>query len=422
MHPFFRSPKVLKRALAALVLGVPLAVLLFLLARGKDLDARHRPLDFAESFDFDTGTLAAYEDHARERLRAAHPDADEEIIDNLAPFRMDPPAECPRSTSGGLRSGVVLTHDLQESPYTMRALGTFFQSSCFVVYGLLLPAHGARAGDLLDSGWQDWFAAQRFAARELGREVENLYLGGHGVGATLAMLEAATNASVDGLVLFAPRLDVQNPPWQAVAATILGSVFPPARWAEAVPATTPYRDGSRPWRLLAETNGLVVSTLAALPEAAVEIPVFTVLSLSDAAVDTQAVFDYMAGRTHPLSRTFVFGPQDAAAALGMSVRNDAFPEYQQLSLSHLGLMIPGADPTFGREGSSRECGHYYATDSGAYARCIAGERDFIGEITPENVAQGVIQRMTYNPYIFEAFDELNKFIAPVGQVISRTPR
>ncbi|MEY4642198.1 MAG: hypothetical protein RLZZ227_2192 [Pseudomonadota bacterium] len=422
MHPFLRKPYVLPGLRGLLVVCLVLALLYAVLARGKALDVRHRPLDFAESFDFGGATLIAYDDYAQRRLRAAHPELADVVIANLAPFRLEPPADCPRSASGGYRSGVVLTHDLQDSPYTMRALGEYFQRTCFVVYGLLLPGHGTRAGDLLRSGWQDWFAAQRFATRELGREVETLYLAGHGVGATLAMLEAATNADVDGLVLFAPRLDLQAPPWQAVAGSALGWLFAPARWAEAVPATTPYRDASRPWSMFAQINGLVASTQAALPSTAAEIPVFSVLSLDDTTVDPQAVLAYMAARTHPQSHTYVYSRQQVSAAAAMTLRLTAFPEYRRLSLSHLGLMLPGSDTTFGRDRTSRECGHYFSISPANYATCMAGESDFLGETTPGILAEGVVERIAYNPHFSELVGVLDSFLAPVGRVIPRVPR
>lgn len=403
------------------LLLLPLLVLLVVLARGKELDARHRPGTFSETFDFGAGTLAGYDDYARRRLRAARPDLADDVIDGLAPFRLEPAADCPRSANGAWRAGIVLTHDLQESPYTMRALGSYFQNACLVVYGLLLPGHGTLPGELLDSGWQDWFAAQRFATRELGREVETLYLGGLGVGATLAMLEAATNAGVDGLVLVAPRLDVQRPPWQAAAARALGAVFAPARWASAAPAASPYRDPSLPWRTVRETNNLVASTQAALVAAA-EIPVFTALSLEDATVDAQAVLEYMRARSHPLSHTFLFTAQALDPAPGMTLRRAGFPEYGRLSAAHTGLVVRASDPVLGSGGTSRECSHYFGRDADAYAQCMAGEADYLGEITPDNLAQGVIERITHNPYFSDLLRGLDPFIAPVGRVVPRVRR
>ena len=68
----------------------------------------------------------------------------------------------------------------------------------------------------------------------------------------------------------------------------------------------------------------------------------------------------MSARTHPLSHTLIFSARDIPALPGTSVRRSGFPEYAQLSLSHMGLMLPGSDPVFGRNGTSRECMHYFA--------------------------------------------------------------
>lgn len=251
------------RIAAAFALGVVIVVLVlfFAFSRGKDLDARHRPFSFAEAFDFTNGTYADYLAWSERRVRAARDaDTDPAVIANLLPFRLEPGPECTDyRTASGYRAGVVLTHDVLDATYTQRKLGEYFQSRCLLVFGLLLPGHGSKPGELLRTSWEDWAAAESFAVRELTKEVEYLYLAGHGAGGTLAILEASQNADIDGLVLFAPQL---NAPARSRAANIFGWLIPGARWEEVVPAYTAYRYESRPWRLNAEVAGLVDATLA----------------------------------------------------------------------------------------------------------------------------------------------------------------
>lgn len=422
MTSMLRNPAFRKAAAPLALLLLVLVVLGFVLSWGKDLDARHRPLAFAEDFAYDTGTFADYSAYAERRLRAAHPDASADLIAKLAPFRLEPPADCPASANAPFRNGVLLTHDLRETPYSLRELASYFQSRCFLVYGLLLPGHGTQPGDLLRSSWEEWVAAENFAARELAKEAENLYLGGHGVGGTLAILEAAGNAGVDGLMLFAPALDTRLGSWQSLAGTALGWLVPGARWAEVLPAVSPYRYESRPHRLTGETSALIGALEAALPTRPFEVPVFTVASLEDETVSTAAILNYMAQRAHPLSHTLLFSRHQATALPAMTVYRTYFPDETVLSLSHLGLMVPLHDPEFGWRGTGRSCGHYYRADPASYAQCMAGERAYLGEITEENLQEGVLERIGFNPFYFDMLQALDVFIAPVGRVQPRLTR
>ena len=141
---------------------------------------------------------------------------------------MEPLPECPASATATYRNGIVLTHDLLDSPYVLRELGMYFQKRCFLVYGLLLPDHGTQPGDLLDVDWETWVAAERMAVQDLATQVDNVYLGGHGAGGTLAILEASGNAGVDGLVLLAPLLDNTLNSFGNMAGTALGWLVPGA--------------------------------------------------------------------------------------------------------------------------------------------------------------------------------------------------
>ncbi len=81
MHnPTFRKKVGLLSGLIVLLMA-----LVLVLTWGKDLDERHRPVEFAEAFDFSVGTFADYTAYSERRLRAAHAEAPAEVITNLAP-------------------------------------------------------------------------------------------------------------------------------------------------------------------------------------------------------------------------------------------------------------------------------------------------------------------------------------------------
>ena len=142
--------RMLRKPLMLLLAGIVLALLLLpvgvaLQSLGKPLDARHQSRAWSERFDQGAG-YAAYVDWAGRQLReglqrAALPRA-------LAPYRLEPPADCPVTDGKAHHNGIVLMHDLQESPYQLQELAEYFRERCFVVLVPLLPGHGTVPGDL----------------------------------------------------------------------------------------------------------------------------------------------------------------------------------------------------------------------------------------------------------------------------------
>lgn len=400
------------------VLAVAVAVVVAV-SWGKTLDERHRPLAFDESFDFAGGSFADYLAYAQRRLRAAHPEADDATIANLAPFRLEPREGCPPGTDTPYPNGVLLTHDLLETPYGMRSIGAYLAERCMLVYGLLLPGHGTRPGDLLEAGSADWIAAEDFATRELAREAQNLYLGGHGIGGTLSILEAAGNADIDGLILFAPEMSTRPAAGGRWLAP-LGKLIPAARWAEVVPPFSTYYYDSRPWRSDDEVDRLVETMQAALPTRPFEVPVLTIVSAADATVSVPDVLAYAAERVHPLSVTLVYGQDYLPEPVSWL---QPFPELADMGLSHRGLMVPPYDPEFGENGSSRDCGHYFRRDDEAYKRCMAMERTLLGEVNADNLAAGLLERAAYNPdYHGELTRQVENFVYPATGLRRRSAR
>jgi hypothetical protein len=413
--PSFHNPVMRKAAGALLAVAIIVAAAIFARGSGKELDARHQSLAFSENFDFETGSFVDYIAYAERRIRSARSSASDEFIANLLPFRLEPAADCPASESFSFRNGIVLTHDMLETPYSMRFLAEYFQLRCFVVYGLLLPGHATQPGDLLQASREEWVAAERFAARELAREAENLYLGGHGIGGTLAILEASRNADVDGLVLFAPALAKKPLAWQEPFASLLGWLLPGARWADVTPPWSDFIYDSSPWRLRGEVDALVEATLDALPNRPFEVPVFGIITTEDASVSAPAALAYMAERTHPLTQTHVFSRNPAPAQPGQRIHSSQF-RTRVLSLSHPALVKHYNDPELGYDGKARDCGHYYRSDRPSYDRCMAGSANFRGEVIPELLAEGVLERVGSNIHIDTITFALDAFVAPVGRV------
>jgi len=413
-----KSGKLLRIA-ASLILVLVVLPLLLLWYVNSRVDERHRPLAGTETFNSSSATFAQYTDWAQRRLQQARgPAATAELIARLAPFRLEPAADCPAGQDRPFLNGIVLTHDLLDSPYSLREIAAYFQSRCFLVLVPLLPGHGTRPGDFLLAGWQDWAATVAFATAQVVGEADNVYLGGHGAGATLAILEAAGNPAVDSLILFAPALGAVPGPWYEALVAPLSRWVPGLAWSELRPDEALYRYESRPYSYRTEATALIRATEQALAARSVELPVFTVASMEDRDVSTAAILEFMAANAHPASRTLLFSQHELAAASGVTVISSHMPASKVLSITH-GVMIPLHDPEYGWDARWRDCSHYYSTDSARYDACKAGGRDLLGEATRENLRQGVLERIGFNPWYFEMLAAIDAFIAPVARI---TPR
>ncbi len=406
------STRALRNLLLALIL---IPALLFgaagvLLSQGKVLGERHASVAIESPFDFATGTFDAYIAYSKGLIQATRPDAAPDVIDNLAPFALQPDATCPRAESGKFEKGIVLIHGLFDSPYSMLPFGEALRAQCFYVLGLLLPDHGTRPGDFLDARWQDWATATHFATMQLGQVAEAQYVSGHSAGGTLALLEAARNPAVDALVLFAPALGITPSAKYAKYITLVGKAFAGAAWFEVNPDEAVYRYESITFVSAAATWALIEATREELSSQRRQVPVFTVASMQDNTVSTPEILAYMADNPHPASRTLLYSQYPGAAIDNTQLVISNAPEQGVLSVSHLGLMTPASHPHYGRGGAYRNCGHYDNTENPLFVQCKSGRRAFYGEATADNLSQGVLERIAFNPFFDDMLAEMQEFL------------
>lgn len=406
------TARTLRNILVALIL---IPVLLYgaagvLLSQGKTLGPRHE-IPATEPFDFSRGSFDDYVAHARRTLQQGRLDATSaDVIDNLAPFVFEPDASCPRAESGKFAKGAVLIHGLFDSPYSMRPFGEALRAQCFYVLGLLLPDHGTRPGDFLDARWQDWADATHFAATQLAQRAESVFLSGHSAGGTLSLLEAAHNPDVDALILFAPALGITPTAKYARYVSLVGKAFNGAAWYEVRPDDAVYRYESLTFHSAAEMYALIEVTKEALANEPRQLPVFTVASMQDNTVSAQEILYYMNSNTHPASRTLLYSQYPYPGDEHTEVVMSSAPVQRVLSVSHLGLMTPPGDPHYGRGGRYRNCGHYGDQENPLYVQCKSGRRAFYGEATTDNLSQGLLERIAFNPFYDAMLESMADFL------------
>ena len=195
------------------------------------MNARHFPSGLNSRFAFSGGAFDDYIAQSRRQIADARLDLSatnrERIIDGNAPFSLSPAPDCAATLP---RRGILLSHGLTDSPYSMRALGRFFQQHCFHVRAILLPGHGTRPGDLLEVTWQEWEKAVAFGVESLAREVDQIYLAGFSTGGALSLHRALNDRRIKGLFLFSPAVEISSFAVVANWHKIYSWALPSAKW------------------------------------------------------------------------------------------------------------------------------------------------------------------------------------------------
>jgi esterase/lipase len=401
------------RKLQLVLITLPVLVVVLaglLLSQGKTLGERHQAFQ-GTAFNYNAGTFLDYINWSRERVVAARLDEpSSDILNNLLPFELHAPEECPRSDNDKAEQGIVLTHGLFETAFSMRELGSFLQSQCFHVLGVLLPAHGSRPGDFLETSWQDWLQTVRFAAQQLADKAERVMLAGHSAGGALSILEAVENTDVDALILFAPALDITDAAKYAQFVTPLGKLFPRAAWVSVEPDDAIYRYESITFTAASEMHAMIKNLHERDQTRLRSLPIFTVASMEDTTVSTPRILDFMNANTHEHSRTLLYSQHTAQSSERIRVIPSEDRMQGVLSTSHLGLMNSPDNHYYGKDGEYRNCGHYGSSDNADFILCKNGQRAWYGEATRENREEGIVERIAFNPYYDAMLGELLAFV------------
>lgn len=103
------------------------------------------------------------------------------------------------------RSGVLLVHGTGGSPAELRELAERIFAAGHNVYVLRLPGHGVEGGSGPQSPWESYRYEVRSRYELFSDCCKNVYVLGHGFGATLALMQTF-KPRPEGLILLAPAL------------------------------------------------------------------------------------------------------------------------------------------------------------------------------------------------------------------------
>jgi esterase/lipase len=338
---------------------------------------------------------------------AMGPPLDADVVKDRVPFELAPGGQCARAPDGRYENAALLIHDLGGTPYEMHDIARAFTDACFLVRAILLPGHGTVPGDLLDTDYRQWVDATRSAVASFEGEAERLVLVGFGLGGTLAIQYAMSDVpppgvELGGLVLLAPALGEETPFAWLRAPAIHSQLTPGRPWARLLPDYDPVRYESLPRNALAQRMRLVEEVAA--QEAALQLPVFLVLSADDADVDAGAARAWFCQRLAGPRRLIWYTRTPTPSTDCPFVSEESSADWPDiLDLSHVALPIAPDNPRYGADGGYPDCSHYYWEDSPNWLLCVdltkttanAGLR--YGEVTAGNLEGHLVRRLTYNP-------------------------
>ena len=352
--------------------------------------------------------VAAAEVAIAEANQATAPPLKADVVKDRAPFELAPERRrCGRAADGRYEKAALLIHDLGGTPYEMRDLARVFADACYFVRAILLPGHGTVPGDLLDVDYGQWVDATRSAVASFEGVAERLVLVGFGLGGTLAIHDALSDApppdvELGGLVLLAPALAAETPLAWLRAPGIRSQLTTGTPWARLLPDYDPVRYESLPRNALTQRTLLVEEVVA--QHAALQIPVFLAISADDAEVDAGAARDWFCRRlSGPRQLIWYTGaPAPSTDCPFVVERSSAVPP-DILDFSHVALPIAPDNPRYRANGGYPDCSHYYWENSPNWLICVdptktsANTELRYGEITAANLQRHLVRRLTYNP-------------------------
>lgn len=351
--------------------------------------------------------MARAEKYLNERKLWVNEENKARELDAVMPFELLPDADL---CSEGKRAGVLLSHGLSDSPFSMRDSAYAFQAACYQVRVILLPGHGTKMEDLLTVSRDDWRDAFRNAADQFSKEVDALYVGGFSTGGTLAAEYAWQNTSkVAGAILFSPSFKINSgidwlSPWLALVKDWL-DVYVSDDFAKY--ASIPVPAIAEVYKLSKEVRSLVLDN----PK---DLPVFIALSQDDQTVDasvTETVFE--SGMVGVSSRMALYSKDQVSENRDrVTVYNTNWPQSKILGLSHMSVHGSPRNPYYGEAGEYRICGWHLADES-LYQTCFTDKDNWFGERSDGLLAKSPhAARISWNPN----FDLLMQDIVSFTQV------
>jgi len=182
----------------------------------------------------------------------------------------------------GGKNGILLLHGYTATTAEVRPLGELLNRNGFTVNAPLLPGHDTHPDDLNRTRWQDWLRSVEDAYASLRHQCDQVWVAGESMGGLLSLLLAARHPEIQGLLLYAPALQVRKL-WGAYLLRYMKRYLPKRSKSNDMPwkgySVYPLRGAVEMLRL----QKVVRRTLGSIRQ-----PTLAVFSEKDATVPTSA--------------------------------------------------------------------------------------------------------------------------------------
>ncbi|AEF56401.1 alpha/beta hydrolase [Marinomonas posidonica] len=313
-----------------------------------------------------------------------------------------------QNCSGKTKIGVLLSHGLSDSPFSMRDPAHALQQACYQVRVILLAGHGTQSADLINVSRQAWRKSFQNAADAFQQEVDVLYVGGFSTGGALAIEYAWQHSdSVAGAVLFSPLFKVNSSiDWVAPL------LAPFKDWLDNYPSDDFAKYASIPVHAIAEVYKLAKEVRKKVMDNPKDLPVFVALSAEDQTVDSKV--------TEKLFENAMIGPKSQMVLYSkdqrntntdrLKVYNTRWPKNHILGLSHMAVHGDPENPYYGAQGEYRICG-WYLSDPEVYQACRNDPDNWFGEGSDELTSKSDhAARVSWNPNFSSLMKEVSFFL------------
>ena len=312
------------------------------------------------------------------------------------------------------RKGILLVHGILDSPGYIIDVANYFADHCYLVRSILLDGAGTHPSHLMRVESEDWINAVSFRFKELQQEVDEVFLGGFSLGGALVTnLAFNNNASIKGLFLIAPSLELYKSQKFssnfAVFLDIFSDYITPVEREK-----NPVKYHSFAYKALynlKDVQALIKKHKDSNKKIA--IPTFFVFSHDDPAVPSQSLVENIHTYfTHERNEALIFahpGKKDTYRQqfLKISYLNSYFPEKKIVNFSHTCLTNSPSNPLFGEEGAFSFCVETSAIKEEDFQKCL-NNKDLVtfGAREEGNPYRSVL---TYNPHFNEMMDQVIEF-------------
>lgn len=342
-------------------------------------------------------SFADYVAQTQTMIRKARIDITDEskhyILEANSPFMLRPKGPQPS------KRGVLLIHGLYDSPFIMRDIGYQLQQRGFLVYAIVLPGHGTVPGDLLKINYHEWIKATQYGVTELAKEVDQIYIAGFSIGATLALNYAAQHSHIAGLILLAPAFQFRHQ--LIVRLSTWFRYMHGISWYKKSPLKNYAKYESYCFNAGFQTYQLVQHTKRLLDSATKLPQLFAAISAHDEVVVPQEIYDFFSHHPNPKNRLLIYSSTPLTLPdPRVEIRNCYFPEQKILDFAHTSLPVAPDNPHYGVHGDYQDFNHY------PNSKPPANDEIYFGSFRFQNIKQHTIQRLTYNPDFYRMMKDI----------------